>query len=508
MGAGRKRARAAEDYPTGVDLGEAGVGVRSAELEDTGAGLDEVIEARAGAIGDRAGKHHAVGGVVLGERAGRALGGAVGAVGKRQVTGQNQVRGRVTVSVERGVTEHHDIIRDGDDLIEADEALVTTGAQSTAVKDEVTGAERGVVADFERRALIKREVAAERVLGVQEDRTATVGRGDRLRLDEVAEDADLDGIGADEDRRVEIEQTGATTDAVGAACADAQGGRGVGRELGIETRLNARTEEELTVGGSSREIDGGAEARDVDTDDAFGHRGGAGPGDGRQGADVFHGQHAETGAVRLDNDAVRAHGVGRGETDEGARIDRDGTRTESLVRGRAGQTDEREERAFVDDDRLRIIRIERTKRKRIRAPLLDRTHASDRAVDVSLGVVRPITLEGHRPIDRQGVEVEGVVSRRADGNRRAEVVVRVRVDGQLIVGRVITAEVGVGVHHDFRHIVKVCVGVELAAVDDQLVTLTVGIRRATTEGILIVGSEPVVTRDDHIAGQGTAIVPR
>ena len=508
MRAGRQRTRAAEDHPTGIDLGEAGVGVGAAEFEDTGTGLDEVIEARAGAVGDRARKHHAVGGIVLGERTGRALGGAVSAAGKRQVAGQNQVRGGVAVRVERGITEHHDVIRDGDDLIEADLALVTTGAQSTAVEDEIARAERGVVTDFERGALIEREVAAERVLGVQEDRAATVGREDRLRLDEVTEDADLDGIGADEHRRVEIERTRATTEAVSAARTDAEGGRGVSRKLGIETRLDAGTKEELTIGGSGREVDGGAEARDVEADDAVGHRGGAGPCDGRESADVFHRQDAETSAVRLDDDATRADGVGRGETDEGARIDRDGTRTEGLVRGRTSQTDEREERAFVDDDRLRVIRIKRTEGKRVRAPLLDRTHTSHRAVDVGLGIIRPITPEGHRAVDRQSVEVEGVITRRTDDDRRTEVVIRVGIDRQLIVGREITAEVGVGVHHDFRLIVELGVGVELPAVDDELVTLTVGIRRAATEGILVVGSEPVVTTDDQIARQRATVIAR
>ena len=505
MGSGRERSRAVDVEHAGVDLREAGVGVRALEVDDAAAGLDEVVEAAAGAVLDDAGEDDAGVGVVLGERAGRAGRSGVGAAGEADRTGEVEVGVSAAVRVEGGVAEHHDIVRETEILRGAVITEVEVRTERAAVEDELAGTERAGVTDFEDDALVEREVAAEGVPRVQEDETAAVGRGDGLRLDGIAENTDLDGARAHQHRAVDVEHAVAA-EAVGVARAYPEGGRGVDRRLIVEAGLDARTEEELTVGGSGEEVQRGAVARHVDTEDAFGHRGRAGPGDGRESADVFEGEDAEGGAVRLDGDATGAGGVRGSDAEESAGIDGDRARTEGLVGGGTGRADEREDGAFVDGDRLGVIRIERAEGKRVGAPLLDRAEAGDRAVDIGDGVGVVITAEGDRAVDGQGVEIEGRVAGRADDDRRAEVVVRVRIDRELVVSGGVAADDGVGIDHHLRLVVQLALGVDLGAVEDVLVALAVGVRRAAAERIRIVQAEPVVAADDHVARQGAAVV--
>ena len=505
MGSGRERSRAVDVEHAGVDLREAGVGVRALEVDDAAAGLDEVVEAAAGTVLDDAGQHYAGVRIVLGERAGRAGRCGVGAAGEADRAGEVEVGVSAAVRVEGGVAEHHDIVRETEILRGAVVTEVEVRTERTAVEDELAGAEGASVRDFEDHALVEREVAAEGVLRVEEHEAATVRRGDGLRLDGVAEDADLDGTRTHQHRAVDVQHT-VTAEAVGIAGARAEAGRGVDGRLVVEAGLDTSAEEQLTVGGSGEKVQRGAVARHVDTEDAFGHRSRAGPGDGGQSADVFEGEHAEGGAIRLDGDATETGGVRGSDAEIGAGVYRDRARTEGLVGGRARRADEREDGAFVDGDRLRVIRIERAEGKRIGTPLLDGASTGDRTMDVGQRIGRTISTERNRSVDRHRIEIEGVVARRTDDDRRAEVVVRVGVDRQLVVRGEISAEIGVGIDHHLRLVIHLGVGVELSAVEDDLVTLAVRVGRAATEGILAVQTEPLVARDDDIARQGAAVV--
>ena len=226
MGSGRERRRAVDVEHAGVDLREASVGVRALEVDDAAARLDEVVEAAPGAILNDAGEDHAGVGVVLGERTGGAGRCGVGAAGKADRAVEEEVGVGAAVRVEGGVAEHHDVVREAESLRGANQAEVQVRTERAAVEDELAGAEGARVGGFEDDALVEREVTAEGVLRIQEHPATTVRRGDGLRLDRVAEDADLDGARAHEHGAIEVE-VAIAAEAVGITRTDAEAGRGV-----------------------------------------------------------------------------------------------------------------------------------------------------------------------------------------------------------------------------------------------------------------------------------------
>ena len=500
----RQGGGAAEVEQTGVDLGEAGVGVRALQVDETRAGLDEVIETTASAVLDDAGEDHAGIRVVLREGTRRAGSGAVSGVGQADAAAQREVGVAAAIRVEDRVAEHDDVVGEAQGLRDASEPEVQIRAQSTAVEDEPTGAEGVDVRDFEDGALVEGEVTREGVGGVEEDEAAAVGRGDRLSLDGVAEDADLDRVGADEDAPVDGEHAVAA-EAVGGIRADAERGRGVSGGLEGLTGIHAAAQEEPAVGGSGREVERGAETDDVDAEETFGHRSGAGPGDDRRLADVLQAEQAEGGAIGAQGDAA-ADRVRGSETQLGAGVDGDRAGTEGPVGTHAGEADERNQRAFVDGDRLGVGRAERPELHQILSPLLERTRAGDRSEDVGGGIGLLVAAEGGRALQVQRVEVKVVVAGRTDDDGRAEIVVLVSVDRQPDVGGQITPDVGVAVHDHLGLIVHLGVRMKLGAVEDQTVAESVGIGGATAQGILMVGTDPVVTAEDDVAGQSASVI--
>ena len=502
----RQGRRATEVQDTLIDLGEAGVGVRALEIDDARTGLDEVIKAAAGAVLDSAIEDDAGIRIVRGERTGGTRGTAVAIIREADGARERQVGVSASVSIKGDIAHHQDVVRDDDILGRTPQAQVLVLAEGATIEDQPALPERGVVGDFQTGVLIHEQITREIIRGVEGHPAVATLDADRLCLHTVAQDANLHGGRPGEDCRVQGEITRTTADAVRVAGTDAQAGGGIRGPLAILPSFPTGPEEELTVQGSRREIDGGAETHDVDTDDAIEIRGRARPSDVRERTDIFQAEHADTGAIRFDGDAARRDVVRRSETDVGTRQDGDSSRAESLA-GSTRHADHGFQQTFTHRDSRRVSRAGGTQGNFALAPLHQRTRTGDGAMNVNGRTsVGDFITEGNRAQQIQAVEINRTVIRRVVDDRRIEIVVRIRVDGQLIVDRVVTTQDGIAVHHHLGLVVNLIFRVDLRAVQDDFIALGIRIIWVATEGPLIVQAEPVVAADDHITGERTTIV--
>ena len=318
----RNRGCITDDERACIHLGEAGVGIGSAQFEEATACFDQVAEgAGAAAIGDDTCQNRPCRGTRGRDRPSRALGSAGSVATEGDVPTENEISGPVVF--QDRIPREGDVVGEGHWLKQTRDADAAIRAERAAVELNRASAQACRIAKFDSLSLIDEGRAREGVRRVQQDGAAAEGRSDGLSLHRIADRTKLHVVRSREDGAVQSESTAATADAIRAARANAECRTGVSGQCLIR---NTTTEEHLT-GSDGTKVQSLIVTSDINRDDAIIVRCGAAECNGGQGADILQVQDPEVGCVGSDRQSTR-HIVRMRDTNRRAWINRDRARAE------------------------------------------------------------------------------------------------------------------------------------------------------------------------------------